>query len=833
MSRIRKSARDINLNIHWQFSFLPPGSSVKHKTRDTLYLDVGNQLSIGIIDQHHTDSYAGSVAELVFTHPELIYEHLLGRWLDLVEQGQALPQEHTINIVTHHLPDFDGLVSIWLSKYLIETGGFPSFTKALVAYVNHVDQGDYKVSLNQPETATYPIHMAYLAIQNLPNPNDKDKNHHCLQLGIKLLEHFEQEIHKQGKPIYQYSDFLPRKKDPNDIHNKDLINEWVGSWRNRKDKLFEDAKSLLDQDHEAFEEDKLFGDVFNLDLPIMNSTNVHERIQVKTFILNRPPKSKLNKYWVRASGWPFFICPYDLTNNQRKNELNSKVSSLKTKYGKNEANIDNYYPRVVLSLDPNYQKMGKKPTLRGLGTALERLEVNRRIESGGDDRPSIPRWNDDSVNNGDPWYDGRGHRYTIIDTPSSATHLSYQEIQVLAQSCFWHIPITKSDIYIIHVYKKNRSTEEESDDANKAILDIMEWVEKTTDYPYQEAVVAAEETAPEKKSSDEDKAAENIKILFNMLNNGNRGQAKITTRIYDFPITPQISNLKLGIIEARLTINDEKKPHDLTLEKLVAWSKALPPKHYLFSSITLQDQGLEQSRTQILLNQLCLDGKQHPASEQHILFNDHVVTIKEETDKRASNYTEETKKEKERIREILRFIAYQSELMTQFTKQLSDVSKAEDYKSGRLARELLKDYIWFQTNYFQEDFTSSHSYHTLYLKLRSSLNLEARHSLLNEGINQLEFLEKERLDRDTQLLLFFVGLTSVVDTLMNNYGHATSGRWTIMFLVLLVIFYLYYRIQSYRLKELLIKIYTHSKVLLIRIKGYYQKLLALVHKSIE
>ena len=73
--------------------------------------------------------------------------------------------------------------------------------------------------------------------------------------------------------------------------------------------------------------------------------------------------------------------------------------------------------------------------LGNLGARLDRAEADKWISMNGiDDRtvnpddgsPLPPR---PGYNNADPWYDGRGHGYTIVDSPRSGTVLTADEIE--------------------------------------------------------------------------------------------------------------------------------------------------------------------------------------------------------------------------------------------------------------------------------------------------------------------------------------------------------------------------------------------------------------------
>jgi hypothetical protein len=70
-----------------------------------------------------------------------------------------------------------------------------------------------------------------------------------------------------------------------------------------------------------------------------------------------------------------------------------------------------------------------------LGTRLEQVEHDRRISIGGTDEREFHQLtgerlpNRPGYDNPDPWYDGRAHDYTIIDSPRCGTVLTAEEIE--------------------------------------------------------------------------------------------------------------------------------------------------------------------------------------------------------------------------------------------------------------------------------------------------------------------------------------------------------------------------------------------------------------------
>ena len=136
---------------------------------------------------------------------------------------------------------------------------------------------------------------------------------------------------------------------------------------------------------------------------------------VPTMICRLPPQSHLLKHWARSIGAPSsqpavpyecLVVPYDPV-------------------GDSSSGIEEHFRRVVISVNGNSDIY-----LGEIGRHLELREQQERERRGivqqGDARfPEIS-------NSPDPWYDGRGHNYTIIDSPRGGTLLSYQQILACA-----------------------------------------------------------------------------------------------------------------------------------------------------------------------------------------------------------------------------------------------------------------------------------------------------------------------------------------------------------------------------------------------------------------
>ena len=86
--------------------------------------------------------------------------------------------------------------------------------------------------------------------------------------------------------------------------------------------------------------------------------------------------------------------------------------------------------RCILSVTPD-----SGASLRGLGGLLDEAESDRRRQVyGEDDRVIDPATGSRKppragYDNADPWYDGRAHGFTIVDSPRSGTMLTADEIE--------------------------------------------------------------------------------------------------------------------------------------------------------------------------------------------------------------------------------------------------------------------------------------------------------------------------------------------------------------------------------------------------------------------
>lgn len=779
MIKVRKSASEIGIKeIEWRFHFIPQGSSVKHRVRDTLYLDVGNDLTYGIIDQHHDASSSISVAEFVYTYPEYVYTHLLGRWLDLFDEGKALPSKHTINIVTHISPDFDGLASIWLTLKLIEDGEFPPVAAALVPYVSLVDQGKYKIINDDETSATHPLHMAYLAIQNLTPPSGINRDEWCLSRGLELLNNLSQKAGELNISRCALNMLLPSKGSSSSPNQNS--NPLFGAWRELEG--FQDVKSLLDEDSRLYWEYDYPNSIKeNISLPTYDKDDVNREAIVRCLILKQPPRSKLNKYWVRSMDPPFpmFICPYNKPGSKESMDHKS------------------FYPRVIISLDPT---MPQGPvTLKGLGAALERAEVKYRNEHGGDNRLKTPRWADGSVTNADPWYDGRGHDFTIVDSPSSETLLPYDEILKICSGSFWKVPIQSAYLSIFYF---------------KSSLDVGLF-----ERPYACQDLASEINNPtafsDKISSEESRLIKDfainilnqeIDVIISKLNHSLYGNGVLLIDKLKNLIDSNSECLLVSVGGGDVMIHridiefDEKYSYEDIVDIVSIVSSIRD--FYVLAATTPLDRGPNSTRAQSLIQYVCVNGVeiQMIGAGDVVVFNDHVLAS---SGARLNN--------KDDMANVFMFACYQSEMLKLFYRDVKVVSSLSEARDLSNVNDIVNRYINFQVEYLHIDFTRSNSQHAMYIKMREILSIDSRHENLSEALNRLESLANEKTDRDTNVLLFFVGIMAVIDTCSNDYSHLGVYRELGTLTVVLGTIIIYFKINKLSIIEMILGIKSKSK----------------------
>jgi hypothetical protein len=126
--------------VRYEFLGYGQGIGAEEKQINRLYLDIGSDFRVGVIDHHTLAAHAGSTTSLLLGHPELVQQAVD---IDRLDQSP-------LTIVLHEYPDLDCMASAYLAIELLATGSFPEGAEALVAFVDRVDAGYPGMSLDAP-----------------------------------------------------------------------------------------------------------------------------------------------------------------------------------------------------------------------------------------------------------------------------------------------------------------------------------------------------------------------------------------------------------------------------------------------------------------------------------------------------------------------------------------------------------------------------------------------------------------------------------------------------------------------------------------------------------
>jgi hypothetical protein len=369
-----------------RFAFVGQGSRAPEMKgpQDRLFLDVGNDLRAGVLDHHHLTAHAGSTAGLVLAHPRLI---------DAAVKTQRQPDD-PFTLVLHAQPDLDCLCAAYLAAAHLSAGSFPPGADALALYVDRIDEGGPGLTLANP----FSLYAGYMRLthrlmqQQWSAPAEQWQER--LRLGFRLLDHVLAAVQAGASLAEVDALACPEVFDATDRRE---VQEDVARY---------DAK-LADPRCKARR--------LTLRLPgTLGGTREVEALLARDVQnVYDPERCAFFKDWAR-------------TDEQRSASGEGfPVLSVFMSEGPGQSR------RCILSVTPDCGA-----SLRGLGRLLDEAESERRkaIHGGEDDRVIDPITGErkrprPGYNNADPWYDGRAHYHTIVDSPHSGTVLSADEIE--------------------------------------------------------------------------------------------------------------------------------------------------------------------------------------------------------------------------------------------------------------------------------------------------------------------------------------------------------------------------------------------------------------------
>jgi hypothetical protein len=369
-----------------RFAFVGPGSSIPSEgpAPDRLLLDVGNDLRPGVLDHHQLLAFEGSTTRLVASNPDLV--------VGAVQPRRAPDAPFTI--VLHESPDFDSVASAYLAAALLTTGVFPPGTEALARYADKIDEGSIGHTLDQP----FSLYAAYMQLLHrharLGRPADHSYWRDCVRQGLELVSFALDRSLREGVALPSLDAFVAP-----DLFGEDDRRDVLADVERYRRKLADPASRAR---------------VVRLSLP----GQFGGRVEVDTLMVrdvqnqDDPGRCIFFKDWARSDrerapgGEGFIGLSVFMTETPRDPR------------------------RCILSVTPN-----GGASLRGLAVLLDEAEsARRRHVYGEDDRLVDPASGSRmppraGYDNADPWYDGRAHGFTIVDSPRSGTFLTAEEIE--------------------------------------------------------------------------------------------------------------------------------------------------------------------------------------------------------------------------------------------------------------------------------------------------------------------------------------------------------------------------------------------------------------------
>jgi len=264
-----------------------------------------------------------------------------------------------VTCVLHASPDLDAVASAWLAQKILTGPGLFQSDPALHRIEQAVTENDQgRVRARFPETS-WPIVMRSLLMTALEG-GDGER----LRLGLACIEKTWQMLNN-GHPFESVC--------------REIITP--------------DIEATLGHAKTVYEKDLSNGEIFQMELP--KTGHVSPKKTADALILHNP-RSVLFKELARG----------DVIHSPRKKGFDLLIVSKPI-----HLQLDRPLHRYIISTNPL-----SGFHLKGLGAKLEALEKQKEETSG----LPLPKGRDGRGwrSSRSAWYDGRGHHYTIVDSPA-------------------------------------------------------------------------------------------------------------------------------------------------------------------------------------------------------------------------------------------------------------------------------------------------------------------------------------------------------------------------------------------------------------------------------
>lgn len=300
--------------FHVEYQFVPYGTVFEPQI-NTLVLDVGMKTVPGVIDHHHPDADVECTASLIAKSPQLVLNHINR------EDFLGEKNSHKLKIITHRLPDFDAVSSIFLSLRLLEKGEFDPSMEKIARYTKTVDSASLPKEIDLSSTPYSILRGLFRKIRK----EEEAANLERVEEGLKFMNF----LYLKAEEGYEI-----------------MENRMLFSGVDRYERVMREAEEdYFNYLHDLSRSEKLI-----LLLPLSPGKG---KKKVDGLIVKNP-RSFLLKEWARR--------------DKENSSLKQGFTFLMTNFG-NE--------RYILGVDPE-----KGVNLRSLGGLLNQKEAKKRDEMG-------------------------------------------------------------------------------------------------------------------------------------------------------------------------------------------------------------------------------------------------------------------------------------------------------------------------------------------------------------------------------------------------------------------------------------------------------------------
>jgi hypothetical protein len=387
----------------WTLTLVPHGKRIEPPLpKGTVALDVGNgSPGSGIFDHHHGVTSSGSTAELLLRHWDKFEERLKG--------------QTDIKVITHEQPDFDALAALFLAwSFLFRSSNSSSAFRSLGKFASKVDQGHVRPG-EQLTLYTFVLMVGpWLTTEEGLSFRHSEAMNQVFQDGCIQVEDPSADACTAALTLRLLRDWqsAPEWLPPKHIEERS-VSEPV---RKILRPLSERLSTQVQRCQRDLKRAQAAGDTGQME--VRQSTQNGSQREV-SFVRVVDPDAN-----------PSVLGKYLRTWGQREHGA-PVVSILQFREAQ----------RTIVSVPPE-----SSLTLKGLGLFLERMERQERKRQGRSDEDA-PRFQavddggqvhvDPLFSSSDPWYDGRGHNFTIVDAPRSGSLLSLEQVYQAVVQAEW------------------------------------------------------------------------------------------------------------------------------------------------------------------------------------------------------------------------------------------------------------------------------------------------------------------------------------------------------------------------------------------------------------